>query len=112
MPTESDTMKAIRVIASRYPEMQLGTSCNKVSYKAGMKAFVYVGCTDQTYNVMLKLQDNLAEAQVLQAKYPDNYKIGLHGWTTIVLDHKASPPAGTLERWIDERHALQLSSAH
>jgi predicted DNA-binding protein (MmcQ/YjbR family) len=104
--TESATMKAIRKIAMKYPETETGTSCNKVSYKAGKKSFVFVGSNETSYNVMLKVQGNLAEAQVLQAKPPDNYRIGLHGWMTIVLDHKKSPPAGLFERWIDESYRL------
>jgi hypothetical protein len=65
--TESATMKAIRKIAMKYPETETGTSCNKVSYKAGKKSFVFVGSNETSYNVMLKVQGNLAEAQVLQA---------------------------------------------
>lgn len=103
---ESKSMADVRKIAMQLPETQEGTSCNKSAFKAGKKSFLFLGGDDDSYNLMVKLDESLPEAAKLAAKQPDNYKAGLHGWTSLVFSHGAGPPKGVLERWIEESYRL------
>ena len=53
-----------------------------------------------SYHVMVKLVDSLPEAAKLQADSPERYKVGLHGWTTLIFPHSEAPPSGILAKWI------------
>lgn len=99
-------MRAIRTIALRLPEVLEGAVCDKIAFKARGKMFLSLGQSDDSYNLMLKLGDSLAEAALLATKEPGSYKVGVHGWVTIVFRHNQSAPAGLLERWIDESYRL------
>ena len=103
---QSKPMQALRRIAMALPEVEEGTSCNKSAYKARGKAFLFVGKNDKSYNVMLKLDDSQGEAAKLAAKEPGHYTIGGHGWIKVELEHAKSPPAGLMERWIEESYRL------
>lgn len=102
-PLECPPVKVLRALAMQYPEAEEGTSCNKLSFKARKKAFLYVGADAESYNVMLKLTDSIAEAEKLGAK-SDAYSPGNNGWTRIIMPLDDAPPAGLLERWIDESY--------
>jgi len=104
--TESGPIQALRKVALRYPEAQEGTSCGKSAFKARDKAFLFVGMDDDSYNVMVKLRESLAEAARLETKEPGTYSVGGHGWVKATFRHDESPPAGLLERWIDESYRL------
>jgi hypothetical protein len=90
----------------RYPDVEEGVSCDKCAFKARNKAFLFVGQNENSYNVMLKLGDSLAEAGGLAAKEPDCYKVGGHGWVTLTLPNEQSPPQGLVERWVEESFRL------
>ncbi len=55
---------------------------------------------------MLKLRESLAEAAKLAAKEPDHYGVGGIGWVKAIFEHDEFPPAGLMERWIDESYRL------
>jgi len=44
--------------------------------------------------VMVKLVDSLPEAAKRQADSPERYKVGLHGWTTLIFLHCEAPSSG------------------
>ena len=100
-PTDSRALQAIRRVALTYPEVEEGTVCNKVAFKARKKSFVFVGSDETAYDVKLKLADSLDEAATLAADEPEHYRVGGHGWVELTFDHGDSPPAGLLARWID-----------
>jgi hypothetical protein len=102
----SPRVQALRRIALAYPDTQEGTSCTKRAFKVRNKSFLFVGSNDRGYNVMVKLGGSLPEAAALAETQPTQYKLGLHGWTTVTFRHDQSPPAGLLERWIDESYRL------
>jgi hypothetical protein len=104
--TESKPMQALRRIAMRLPEAQEGMVCQKAAFKAGNKAFFFMGMDDTSYNTMLKLRDSLPEATKLAAKQSDRYGVGAHGWVSATFDHGQSPPPDLFERWIDESYRL------
>ena len=55
---------------------------------------------------MVKLRESLAEAAKLEAKEPECYAVGGHGWVKVTLGRDQFPPPGLLERWIDESYRL------
>jgi hypothetical protein len=99
-------IRIVREIALRLPEVEEGTSCNKVAFKSGGKAFLFFGSDASSYNVMVKLCDSLPEAAALAAKAAGNYKVGGHNWVTARFGFGETPPAGLLERWIEESYRL------
>ena len=98
--------ESLEKIAKSYPQVVAGTSCNKTSYKAGGKSFLFVGEKADTYNVLLKLKDCLPEAEALAKKKPDQYFPGSSGWVKVEMPLGKSPPKGTWQRWIDESFRL------
>ena len=115
----NDTTRAWRELAMNLPEVVEGSTCVKASYKAGKKAFLYVGAKPDSYNAMVKLADSLPEAEALSEGDPEKYKVGKFGWVTMNFPADEEPPVGLLERWIVESYRLlvpksiakQLSSA-
>jgi len=101
---DSKPMQALRAIALSFPEAQEGIVCEKTAFEAGKKRFAFLGSDDATYNIMVKLGESLAEAAGLAAKEPAAYKVGVHGWVTAIFRHDQTPPAGLLEKWIDESY--------
>ena len=97
-------MLALRKYALSFPEVEEGSSCVKRAFKARKKAFFYLGMHDDTYNIMVKLIGSLDEAGQLEASEPETYRIGSHGWTTVVYSHDVFPPKGLIERWIEESY--------
>lgn len=101
-----DITSALRRFASQYPAAEEGIACEGTAletstYKAGKKAFVFLGAND----MRLKLGESLTEAARLAAKEPERYKVGAHGWVWVALGAGA-PPLELLERWIDESYRL------
>jgi hypothetical protein len=103
---QSDPTAAIRALALSYPETTEGIVCNRSSFKAKGKAFVFMGLEEEGYDVMLKLDASLQEAAELERKQPDNYHVGGHNWVTAKFARNESPPTGLLERWLEESFRL------
>jgi hypothetical protein len=99
-------MQALRRIAMRFPETQEGVVCQKAAFKAGNKAFFFMGMDDTSYNTMVKLRESLPEATKLAAKDPERYGVGAHGWVSATFAHSESPAGGLFERWIEESYRL------
>src|SRR5262245_32407399 len=100
-------LQALRTIALRYPETEEGVACKGTAiecttFKAGNKAFLFVGAKE----IRLKLQASLAEANKLAAKDPDRYKTGAHGWVAISTGDGQAVDLNLLERWVDESYRL------
>ncbi len=89
-----------------YPEVAAGTVCNRTSFKARGKAFVFMGLYDDYYDVMIKLRDSLPTATKFAEKSPECFKVGAHGWVTVTFRLDQTPPPGLLETWIDESFRL------
>lgn len=88
------------------PQVEEGVSCNKASFKAGGKAFLFVGTGDGTTNVMLKLKDSVPAAVRLATAHPATYQIGGHNWVTITLGDKQALPTELPTHWIEESYRL------
>jgi hypothetical protein len=103
---ESRSTQAIRALAMKFPGTEEGTSCNKCAFKAGGKAFLFMGMDERSWNLMLKLKDALPEASRLAAKEPGHYGVGGHDWVSLTFEHGEKVPPGLLERWIEESFRL------
>ena len=104
--SKSHPAEKLRVHALKFPEAEEGTSCNKSSFKARKKAYLYLGVTDDSYNLMVKIGPSQGEAKKLQKKYPGCFSLGSGGWIKVEFPSAKSPPAGVLERWIEESYRL------
>ena len=104
--SEHRTIVGIRQIAESFPEVSVGTVCNKDAYKARNKNFLFLWADDTEYKLKLKLADNLPEVQKLAKAEPDFYSVGSSGWVDIEMPLKKSPPKAILRRWIEESFRL------
>ncbi len=104
--TESKPMQAIRKLALAFPDVEESDSCVNRAFSAKKKNFLFLGMKDDTYNLRLKLKGSIPEAESLAKEAPENYSVGLHGWTLITLPHAKNPPRGLMKRWIDESFRL------
>lgn len=97
--------EGLRKLALSFPESVEGSSCNKLSYKAGNKAFLYLGeADDGTYNLRFKLTDSYSEAEKLAAKDSSTYQPGSTGWVYCEFAASKAPPKGLMERWLEESY--------
>ena len=106
LPTESKPMQAIRTLALKLPEVEESDSCVNRAFSARKKNFLFMGMKEDTYNVRLKLRDSLPEAEQFVAHAPENYSVGMHGWTLVTLPLRKSAPRGLMKRWIRESFRL------
>lgn len=97
---------AIRKLALRYPEVLEEPACCRTAFRARKKSFLFMGATQSSCDALVKLGQSLEEARTLAAKEPARYKVGSAGWVTVTLGTDDVPPAGLLERWIDESFRL------
>ena len=99
--------------ASAYPDVALGTSCKKTSYKVKKKAFAYLGeGKGGVSEMMIKLSDSLSQAQELSESHPDSYKVGKvgkTGWVTIRFQDAALLESELLTAWLEESYQLSTS---
>ncbi len=104
--SEHRTIVGIRQIAESFPEVSVGTVCDKDAYKARNKNFLFLWADDTEYKLKLKLADNLPEAQQRAQAEPEFYSIGSSGWVDVEMPLKKSPPKALLRRWIEESFRL------
>ncbi len=104
MAAGSDPTEPIRLKASRYPGVDEGTACTQSSFKAGKKAFLYVGEQGGRYKAMFKLKASLPEATKLAKKDPDLYQVG--SWVTARFTAEKQMPKKLWTKWLDESYEL------
>lgn len=97
-------MPSLREYALHLRECEEGIACEgtpleKRTIKVRNKAFLFLGPRD----TMLKLRESLPEAEALAAAEPDRYRVGVHGWVTVV---NSTTPHEQLERWVYESWRL------
>lgn len=108
---KKDPTEAIRLRASRYPGIDEGTACTQSSFKAGKKAFLYIGMQGGRYKAMFKLQASIPEANRLAKKSPGLYDVGSIGWVTARFTAEEPMPQALWQKWLDESYALSLAVA-
>jgi len=107
---QRDPVSELRRIALSHPDVVFGTTCDKFAFRSGGKAFLFVGSDGPTCDVKVKLLDSLPEAQRLADEQPGAFKVGVHGWVTLVFPVENPPPRELLERWVAESRRLLVAA--
>jgi hypothetical protein len=107
MAGAKDPTRALRKAAGALPDIVEAISCNQTSFKAGKKAFLYVGpgAKGVGYKAMFKLEASLAEAERLAKTEPERYEIGVGNWVTTRFSAEEPLPKTIWSRWLKESHA-------
>ena len=107
MPGAKDTTKALKKAAAALPNVVEGTSCNQTSYKAGKKAFLYVGPGPKGigYKAMFKLEVSLEEAKDLAKSEPERFELGVGNWVTTRFSAEEPLPKKIWSSWLKESYA-------
>ena len=108
---QHEVVLQLRSRALALPEVVEGDSCVKRAFRARKKGFLYLGETEDGYNVMVKLGSSIEEARTLAAARPDSWSVGKGGWAILKFDAAERPPDGLLERWMEESYRLQAAKA-
>ena len=107
-PAKKDPTDPIRQKASRYAGVDRGTACTQSSFKAGKRAFLYIGPQGGRFKAMFKLKDSIPEATKLAKKEPDRFEIGKQGWVTARFSEEAPMPKKLWQKWLDESYELTV----
>ena len=107
MPEAKDPTKALKKAAGALPNVVEPMSCNQASYKAGKKAFLYVGpgAKGVGYKAMFKLVASLGEAEKLAKSEPERYELGVGNWVTTRFSADDPLPKKIWSSWLKESHA-------
>ena len=107
MPGAKDPTKALRKAAGALPDVGEAMSCNQTSYKAGKKAFLYVGPGPKGigYKAMFKLEESLEEAKNLAKSEPERFELGVGNWITTRFSAEDPLPKKIWSSWLKESHA-------
>ncbi len=107
MSEAKDPTQALKQAAAALPNAVEGTSCSQTSYKAGKKAFLYVGPGRKGvgYKAMFKLDASLGEAESLARSEPQRYELGVGNWVTARFSAEDPLPRTIWGRWLKESYA-------
>ena len=97
-------MTALHQLALSYPEALDEDADDRRAYKARQKSFLFLGGGDDSFTMMVKLSQSLAEVEELQRREPARYDIGEEGWVTATFPRETPPSQEMLERWVDESY--------
>lgn len=112
MPRAKDPTKALKEAASALPNVVKGTSCSQTSYKAGKKAFLYVGPGTKgiVYKAMFKLEASLGEAEDMAKRQSEQYEVGVGNWVTTRFTAENPLPKKIWSSWLKESYAGATNS--
>ena len=108
--SKKDPTEPIRLRASRYPGVDEGTACTQSSFKAGKKAFLYIGMQGGRFKAMFKLKKSMSKAAKLAEKESDRYEVGSTSWVTARFTADKPMPKKLWEDWLDESYELSLGT--
>jgi len=108
----SDPTEEIRRKAAAFPAVAGGTSCNQTSFKAGKRAFLYIGpgAKGQGFKAMFKLDRSMVQARELASTEPARYEVGSTGWVTTRFTAQDPLPRSIWEVWLEESYELACPS--
>lgn len=106
MPEAKNPIVALKKAASSLPGVAEGMSCNQASYKAGKKAFLYVGpgAKGVGFKAMFQLKASLEEAEDLARSEPERYEVGVGNWVTVRFSTEEPLPKKIWGRWLKESY--------
>jgi len=107
---KKDPTDPIRLKASSYPDVVMGTACTQSSFKIGKKAFLFIGMQGGQYKAMFKLNKFIPDATKLAEKNPDCYSVGKTGWVTVRFTADKPMPKTLWGKWLDESYKLSIRS--
>ena len=112
MARARDPTEALKKAAAALPDAAEGTSCNQTSYKAGKKAFLYVGpgAKGVGFKAMFKLDESLEQAKDLAKSEPDRFELGTGNWVTARFSSESPLPQKIWSRWLKEAHGAAAES--
>ena len=99
-----DPTEPIRLRASRYAGVDEGAACTQSSFKAGKKAFLFIGEQGGRYKAMFKLKASLPEAERLAERSPADFQVG--SWVTARFSADKPLPKRLWQKWLDESYEL------
>lgn len=113
MPRSQDPTEVIRKKAVTFPAVDKGASCSQSSFKAGKKAFLYIGpgAKGQGFKAMFKLERSMEQAETLALKEPDRFEVGSTGWVTTRFTAEKPLARTVWEKWLKESYELAAGSA-
>lgn len=102
----SDPTDPIRLKASKYPNVDEGTSCTQSSFKTAGTAFLFIGEQGGRYKAMFKLNASKAEAIELSKAEPKDFQAGSGAWVTARFSNEQRLPKRLWQKWLDESYAI------
>ncbi len=107
MAEAKDPTGAMKKAAAALPDVIVGTSCSQTSFKAGKKAFLYVGpgAKGVGYKAMFNLVTGLDEAAQLAKEEPERFALGTGSWVTARFSAEEPLPKKIWSRWLKDSHA-------
>lgn len=104
----SDPTDPIRRKAVAFPGVAKGTSCKQSSFKAGQRAFLYIGpgAKGQVFKAMFKLKRSIPKAKKLASTWPDRFEVGSTGWVTARFTADEPLLKSIWEAWLEESYDL------
>lgn len=95
-------------VLTSIPNIDVGKSCKKRSYKIGKKSVAFLGEGKGGVNeLMLKLSDSLSQAETLAEAHPECFKVGKGGYVTVRFEPH-TPDFSILSAWIAESHQMVI----
>jgi predicted DNA-binding protein (MmcQ/YjbR family) len=75
--------------------------------KVGKKIFVFVGTDDvppADHGMGVKVDEYHAAAMAVPGAEPSHYGLGKHGWVSVPIGGKDTPPVDVLTDWVEESY--------
>mgnify|MGYP000147378099 CR=1 FL=1 len=101
----TDPTEPLCAKAATYPGVNAGTSCNQSAFKFKKKAFLYCGPQGGRFKAMFKLGPSRAQAEALQAEFPDKFDVGKTAYVTARFTAEDPIPEALWTKWLDESYA-------
>lgn len=113
MATAKDPTQALKAAAAALPDVVEGTSCNQTSFKAGKKAFLYVGpgAKGVGYKAMFKLAESMDQARELAQSDPECFGLGVGNWVTTRFSSDKPLPKKVWGGWLKDAYAAATQPA-
>ena len=95
---------ALRAYALGFPETWEDFPWGERVIKVGKKVFLFLGHSDGTLSLSVKLPESQTVALMLRFTEPTGYGLGRGGWVTARFAAREKPPEDLLREWIEESY--------
>jgi predicted DNA-binding protein (MmcQ/YjbR family) len=107
METENPLKKfetEIRKIGLAYPEAYEEFPWGHCALKVNKKAFAFLGLSDESFSISMKLPVSKDFALALPFASPTGYGLGKSGWVSSRFGPNDDVPVGLLQTWLEESY--------